>query len=184
MIVRANARALKLTSGSRPGRSRASMRSAALAHPCASRAGDFLVATRKYPKKGFLSLAGRNPSGSPRSSPHRGCATRNATVDGVTQTVLAHLPRWGCSARRALRGLHQTRTNTNQTNPYTWGAAALSKHLALPCAQCRGVLRRILSPDRPAAGIRHNDSTLKSLPSYRGLLAVALFSLARRRKVW
>ena len=48
------------------------------------------------------------------------------------------------------------------------GAAALSKHWALPCAQCRRVLRRILSPDRPAAGIRHNDATLKSLPSYRG----------------
>ncbi len=62
----------------------------------------------------------------------------------------------------------------------TQGAATLSKHLTLPCAQCRRVLRRILSPDRPAAGKRHNDSTLKSLPSYRGLLAIALLSLARR----
>ena len=60
------------------------------------------------------------------------------------------------------------------------GAVALSKHLALPCAQCRRVLRRILSRDRPAAGIRHNDATLKSLPNYRGLLAIALLSLARR----
>ena len=62
------------------------------------------------------------------------------------------------------------------------GAAALGKHLALPCAQCHGVLRRILSRDRPAAGIRHNDATLKSLPRYRGLLAIALLSLARRSK--
>ncbi len=44
----------------------------------------------------------------------------------------------------------------------------------------RRVLRRILSRDRPAAGIRYNGSTLKSLPRYRGLLAIALLSLARR----
>ncbi len=60
------------------------------------------------------------------------------------------------------------------------GAAALSKHWALPCAQCHGVLRRILSRDCPVAGIRYNDATLKSLPRYRGLLAIALLSLARR----
>ena len=60
------------------------------------------------------------------------------------------------------------------------GAAALSKHSALPCAQCHGVLRRILSRDCPVAGIRYNDATLKSLPSYRGLLVIALLSLARR----
>ena len=60
------------------------------------------------------------------------------------------------------------------------GAAALGKHLALPCAQYRRVLQRLLSRDRPAAGIRHNDATLKFLPRYRGLLAIALLSLARR----
>ena len=60
-------------------------------------------------------------------------------------------------------------------------AAALSKHLARPCAQCRRLLRRLLCPDRPAAGKRHNGSTLGALPSYRGLLAIALLSLARRR---
>ncbi len=60
------------------------------------------------------------------------------------------------------------------------GAAALSKHWALPCAQCHGVRRRILSRDRPAVGKRYNDSTLKSLPRYRGFLVIALLSLARR----
>ena len=60
-------------------------------------------------------------------------------------------------------------------------AAALSKHLALPCAKCP-VSRRHLCPDRPAAGKRHNGSTLGALPSYRGLLAIALLSLALRKK--
>ncbi len=46
-----------------------------------------------------------------------------------------------------------------------------------------GLAAYILSPDRPAAGIRYNDSRLKSLPRYRGLLAIALLSLARRPKV-
>ncbi len=32
-------------------------------------------------------------------SPHRASATRNATVDGVTQTVLAETPRWGCDVK-------------------------------------------------------------------------------------
>ena len=36
LVVRASARALKANCGPHPGRSRASMRSAALAHPCAS----------------------------------------------------------------------------------------------------------------------------------------------------
>ena len=60
------------------------------------------------------------------------------------------------------------------------GAAALGKHWALPCAQCHGVLWRILSRDCPVVGIRYNDATLKSLPRYRGFLAGALLSLARR----
>ena len=90
---------------------------AARAHPCAPRhshipvhrgRGTFLSPQESTPKKGFLSLAGRNSPGSLCSSPHRGSATRNATVDGVTQTVLAHIPRWGCGARRALRGFEST----------------------------------------------------------------------------
>ncbi len=47
-------------------------------------------------------------------------------------------------------------------------AAALSKHWALPCAQCRRLLRRILSPDRPAGGKRHNDATLGPTPAIGG----------------
>ena len=55
-------------------------------------------------------------------------------------------------------------------------AAALSKHLAHSLCQAPLGSRHILSRDRPAAGIRHNGSTLKSLPRYRGLLAGALLS--------
>ena len=54
-------------------------------------------------------------------------------------------------------------------------------HFRVPSAA--GCSTRILSPDRPAVQqktLAHNDSTLKSLPSYRGLLAIASLSLARR----
>ena len=62
--------------------------------------GTFLSPQVKSPKKGLLSLAGQKPPGSLYSSPHQGCATRNATVDGVTQTVLAQASPMGlrCSA--------------------------------------------------------------------------------------
>ena len=43
------------------------------------------------------------------------CATRIATVDGNAQTVLAHIHRWGCGARRALRGSINPDTTSTPT---------------------------------------------------------------------
>jgi hypothetical protein len=100
------------------------LRSAALAHPCASPAGYFLVVTRKYPKK-------RSPDRSPRKHRAVPCAPRptgalrnsHCRLCGNAQTVLAHFPRWGCGARRA-------RTGERQNQPATSGAIRVA-HCAL-----------------------------------------------------
>ena len=47
-------------------------------------------------------------------------------------------------------------------------AAALSKHWAQSLCPVSSVSRRILSPDRPAAGNRHNGSTLGPYPAIGG----------------
>ena len=47
-------------------------------------------------------------------------------------------------------------------------AAALSKHLAQSLCPVPSVSRRILCPDCPAAGKRHNDSTLGPYPAIGG----------------
>jgi hypothetical protein len=47
-------------------------------------------------------------------------------------------------------------------------AAALSKHWAQSLCPVPSVSRRILSPDRPAAGKRHNGSTLGPYPAIGG----------------
>ena len=46
-------------------------------------------------RKHTRSLAAQKQRGPLCPSPHRASATRIATVDGNTQTVLAQIPRWG-----------------------------------------------------------------------------------------
>ena len=78
----------------------------------APRAGDFsLLVQRKVTKrKHTRSLAAQKRRGALRSSPHRGrCATRHATVDGVTQTVLAHIPPVGLRCSASSDGTGKTR---------------------------------------------------------------------------
>ena len=113
----------------------------------APRAGYFsLFVQRKVTKrKHTRSLAGRKHARSPVPlAPPGRCATRIAVYSAMLKQVLAHIPRWGCGARRALTGLlKSTPTKPKPKHPppnllsLSWLGAKRRGNPRIPGIACR-----------------------------------------------